>query len=89
MADWAKAKRYDVIQGRNEAEKRSRPFGDRSVESDFFFVCNKSLTTGWGKSVFGTWYLVVGKTPDPVIGKKRQERTADRHGEGASYGVNL
>jgi hypothetical protein len=36
------------IQPRNEAEKGLRPFGDRSVELVFSFVCNKSLTPGWG-----------------------------------------
>jgi hypothetical protein len=44
---FAKAQRSDVIRGRNEAEKRGRPFGDRSVELNKSFVCNKSLTPGW------------------------------------------
>jgi hypothetical protein len=46
---FGKGERYNVIRGRNEAEKRVRRFGDRSVEFNKSFVCNKSLTPGWVK----------------------------------------
>jgi hypothetical protein len=46
---FGKGERYNVIRGRNEAEKGGRPFGDRSVELNKSFVCNKSLTPGWVK----------------------------------------
>ena len=36
-----------LIRPRNKGEKELRPFGDRSVEYVFSFVCNKTATPGW------------------------------------------
>jgi len=54
----AKARGYDVIRGRNEAEERGRPFGDRSVEWDFSFVCNNNCTPRVG--YVGEKQLLIG-----------------------------
>jgi hypothetical protein len=39
-------KDFNVIRRRNEPEKKGRPFGDRPVELDFSFVCNKVRPPG-------------------------------------------
>jgi hypothetical protein len=44
---FSRAKGFNVIRGRSEAEKGGRPVGDRSVELNISFACNKSLTPGW------------------------------------------